>query len=326
VDGSDPENEWRGFHTIAELPQVLNPPSGFMQNCNSTPFTTTDDGNPSLLDFPSYMVEDKHDDKRRAKMSRFLLRRATDLRFEDWQELAYDTTLYWPMTELPRYERAFSSIAEERPELAARVRPYLEHLLDWDFRSSIESTQATLAVEWYERLYGRGYPVETLKPEYLDDMPARFEALVAAADGLSDLYGDWRVPYGDVHRLQRHAPYADRGAVPFDDRQPSLPLAGVRGPLGVAFTVYHTPPTERPERRLQYATTGASYMAVYEFGGDRVKAASYLHYGQSHDPDSPHFFDQAALLSERRFKPAWLYWDDVLAHTVRAYRPGEPAP
>ena len=70
VDGSDPKNEWGPFHPVEELPQVLNPPSGFVQNCNSTPFTTTDDGNPSMKDFPPYMVEDKHDDKRRAKVAR----------------------------------------------------------------------------------------------------------------------------------------------------------------------------------------------------------------------------------------------------------------
>jgi len=54
-----------------------------------------------------------------------------------------------------------------------------------------------------------------------------------------------------------------------------------------------------------------------------VKAASFLHYGQSHNPESPHFFDQARLLSEKRFKPAWFHWDDVIANTRRAYRPGD---
>ncbi|HVS63793.1 MAG TPA: penicillin acylase family protein [Thermoanaerobaculia bacterium] len=323
VDGSDPRMEWGEFHPIGELPQILNPPSGYLQNCNSTPFTTTDVGNPSLLDFPPYMVEDRHDDKRRAKMSRLLLREAEDLTFEDWQALAYDTTLYWPLTEIPRYARLLDGLGATDPELHSEVLPYFRHLEDWDKRSTIASTQATLAVEWYEQLYGRGYPVETLKLEYLFDVPARFRALVEAADRLRELYGDWKVPYGEIHRLQRHSEQTDRAKVPFDDRQPSLPLAGVRGPLGVAFTVYHTPPTEDPNRRLQYATTGASYMAVIEFAKDGVRAASYLHYGQSHDPGSPHFFDQAKLLSERRFKPAWLDWRDVTANTERSYRPGE---
>ncbi len=330
VDGSDPANEWGAFHPVEELPQVFNPPSGFVQNCNSTPFTTTDDGNPSKGDFPPYMVEDKDDDKRRAKVARYLLRQARDITFEDFQALAYDTTLYWPMTEVPVYARHLRALHATHPELAARVAPFLDHLQDWDFRSSLESTQATLAVEWYEQLYGRGYPVETLKPEYTTDMPARFRALERAAQRLEELYGSWKVPYGDVHRIQRHENVADRGDVPFSDAEPSLPLAGVRGPLGVAFTLYHSPPGELPDgtmRRLQYAATGASYMAVYEFGDDedggRTRGASYLHYGQSHRQSSPHFFDQAKLLSERKFKPAWLYWDDVEKHTVRKYHPGQ---
>jgi acyl-homoserine lactone acylase PvdQ len=202
------------------------------------------------------------------------------------------------------------------------VQPYFDHFDGWNYQCTIDSTQASLAVQWYEVLYGRGYPVETLKPEFKSDIPARFDALVAAAGQLKELYGDWKVPYGKIHRLQRHAPYGSAADVPFDDRQPSLPLAGVRGPLGVAFTVYHSPPTELPHRKNQYAATGASYMACYEFG-DKVNAVSYLHYGQSHDPKSPHFFDQAKLLSEQKFKPAWFHWDDVLAHTKQAYHPGE---
>lgn len=323
VDGADPQMEWGRFHSIEELPQVLNPPSGFMQNCNSSPFTTTDDGNPSMQDFPAYMVEDSTDDKRRAKLSRWLLRQANDVTFEDWQAMAYDTTLYWPMTELPRYQRHFEQLEQTHPGLAKRVKPYLDHLMAWDYRSSLDSTQATLAVVWYEQLYGRGYPVETLKPEFINDIPARFEALVQAAEAIESRHGNWMVPYGETHRIQRHAPYASTADVPFDDRQPSMGIAGVRGPLGVAFTIYHTPPTQDPNRHNEYAVTGSSYKAVYEFRPEGVRAASYLHYGQSHDPTSPHFFDQAKLLSERRFKPAWFAWSDVVKHTQRAYRPGE---
>jgi len=322
VDGGNPKNEWGPFHQLEELPQVLNPISGFIQNCNSTPFTTTDDGNPSLKDFPSYMVEDKYDDKRRAKNARHLLRSTNDITFEDFQQIAYDTTLYWAMTEIPAYANHLLRLQKTNPELANEVQPYFDHLTDWDYKSTIESTQATLTVQWYEVLYGRGYPVETLKPEFVADIPARFSALIKAAEQLRELYGDWKVPYGQIHRIQRHAEHSRLETIPFDDRQPSLPLAGVRGPLGVAFTMYHTPPTSLPTRKNQYAVTGASYMACYEFG-DKVRAVSWLHYGQSQNPDSPHFNDQSKLLSEKKFKTAWFHWDDVLAHTEKAYHPGE---
>ncbi len=320
VDGSNPDTEWDGIHPIEELPQILNPISGYVQNCNSSPFTTTDDGNPSMFDFPKYMAEDANDDKRRAKISRYLLRQADDLTIDDLEDLAYDTTLYWPMTELPRYEVWFKELQTTNPDLAERAAPYLHHLLDWDYKSTMDSTQATLCVEWYEKLYGRGYPVEVLKKEYQNDIPARFEALIAAADKLIGLFGTWKVPYGDIHRLQRHAYQSSPGVVPFSDDLPSLPQVGVRGPLGVVFTVYDTESTL--ERKNNYAYVGHSFVQIVEFT-KRVKAKSYLHFGQSGDPDSPHFFDQARLLSEQKFKDAYFYWDDVEKHTVKKYHPGE---
>ena len=63
-------------------------------------------------------------------------------------------------------------------------------------------------------------------------------------------------------------------------------------------------------------------MGVYEFG-DRVKSGTYLHFGQSGDPDSPHFFDQSELLSKQEFKPGWFYMDEIEANLESKYRPGE---
>jgi penicillin amidase len=72
----------------------------------------------------------------------------------------------------------------------------------------------------------------------------------------------------------------------------------------------------------RYAVVGSSYMASIEFG-ERIRTKSLLQYGSSGNPDSPHFFDQAKLLSERKLKDAWFYWDDVLAHAKQSYHPGE---
>jgi penicillin amidase len=181
VDGSDPRTEWKGIHPFDDLPQMLNPTDGYVQNCNSTPFLTADDGNPAASDFPQYMVEDKYRDRRRSQISRKLLREAHDVTFESWQRLAFDTTLYWPTVELPRYKQALTRLEKTHPELAAEVKPYLEHLCDWDCRVTKDSTQATLCAEWYAELYGDRYPAEDLKPQYVEDVSKRFEALVGAA-------------------------------------------------------------------------------------------------------------------------------------------------
>ena len=328
VDGSDPRTEWQGIHPFADLPQVLNPTLGYVQNCNSTPYTTTEDAGPAIGDYPNYMVEDRYDDKRRAKISRLLLREANDVTFERWQELSFDTTIYWALTELPRYRRDLDAVRQTDPELAAKVDPYLAHLIDWNCKGDIDSTQASLCLAWYEELYGFGYPAETLKHQYVSNVAEQFKALVTAAKKLESTFGNWKVPYGQISRLQRHPNVSDFYKIPFSDNVASLPSAGMPGPPGVVFTMYFTPTIFVPPLKTMknhYAVVGTSYIAAVEFG-DRVVSKSLLPYGASGDPKSPHFFDQAELLSKRQLKENLFYWDDVVAGAKRVYHPGEVTP
>jgi hypothetical protein len=94
--------------------------------------------------------------------------------------------------------------------------------------------------------------------------------------------------------------------------------------MGVIFTQYYSVsiPLLRPLKH-KYGLIGATYMGVYEFG-DRVEGATVLHFGQCGNPESPHFFDQAQLLSSGQFKRELFYWDDVLAGAVIGYHPGAP--
>ncbi len=325
VDGSDTRTEWQGIHTIDDLPQVLNPAAGYVQNCNSTPYTTTDEAGPAIGDYPNYMVEDRYDDKRRAKISRLLLREAHDLTLDRLQELAFDSTIYWALSELPHYRAELARLRGSNPELASQVEPYLAHLLEWDCRGSVDSTQATLCIAWYEELYGFGYPAETLKQQYVSNVAEQFKALVAAAQKLKGTFGDWKVPYGQANRLQRHADVSDFYRIPFSDTVPSLPSAGMPGPPGVVFTMYFTPSIYLPPIKTvknHYAVVGSSYMSIVEFG-DRVKSKSLLPYGVSGNPKSPHFFDQAELLSKKQLKDNLFYWEDVVAGAKHVYHPGE---
>ena len=313
VDGSDPRTEWQGYHSIDELPQVLNPKSGFVQNCNSSPFTVTDVGNPSLGDFPRYMAEDQDDDKRRAKISRQILREMHDVTLQDVEHAAFDTTLYWAQVELPRYARALEELKTTDEKLAERVAPYLAHLLEWDYRVTQQSTQAPLCVAWYEELYGGSYPGEILKPAYQGNVPLQLAALVQAAANLQTTYGSWKVPYGEIYRIQRHADVAELVDIPFDDAQPSLPSIGSHGPMGVIFTQYYTPVIQIPfvkSIKKHYGVVGLTYLGVFEFG-DKVRGGTLVQFGESGDPRSPHFFDQAQLLSECKTKPELFDWDEI---------------
>lgn len=95
--------------------------------------------------------------------------------------------------------------------------------------------------------------------------------------------------------------------------------------MGIVFTQYYTPLNRLPwwvTLHKRYGLLGTSYLAIYEFG-DQVRGASLAPFGASGHPDSPHFFDQAPLLSERRLKPELFYWNDVQAAARERYRPGE---
>jgi acyl-homoserine-lactone acylase len=141
---------------------------------------------------------------------------------------------------------------------------------------------------------------------------------------LSDLiktFGDWKVPYGELNRLARSTA---KGKPPFgfplfDDDEPSLSLPAVNGNDGAVFTLYTTP---GKQNRRRYGVAGDTYVSVIEFG-PQPRALSVMTYGESGDPKSPHFNDQAALFVKGQFKPSWFTLDEVKKNAEAAYRPGD---
>jgi acyl-homoserine lactone acylase PvdQ len=304
------------------MPQVINPETGFVQNCNASPFSTTDVGGPYANEYPEYMVGEHNYDNRRSEVSRYHLRDMQDVTFEDWRAKSVDSTMLWPKTRFPAFARELEVLEGTNPELASRVRPYMDHLLDWDFVNTADCTQSTLAQEWYEKLYGGPEPSEKLLPEFRQHPEKKFEALLEAVDRMVKIHGSWKVPYGEVYRIQRHPEVGDFTAMLFlaSDKMPSVPTVAGSGSIGMSYNAYFTPNSERRKRR--YGVVGGSFMAVYEFG-DRIEGESVLQFGTSGDPESPHYFDQAQLYSQKKYKKSWFYWDDVLANAERSYHPGE---
>lgn len=326
VDGSDPATEWLGIHGLDELPQVLNPAAGFLQNCNSTPFAVTDGENPVREKYPSYMIGDADKQTRRSLRSLEMLRGASGLTFENFQQAAFDTEVYWARHELPKYASEVQQLTVIAPDLAKEVRPYLEHLLAWDARITPESTAATLCHAWYEQLYGLRYPGEEMLERYRDKPQEQLEALVRAAERLQRLHGTWQVPYGDLYRSQRIPQLGDLTDARFADNAPSLLSLGGHGPMGVIFTQYYTPSLQLPfviSQKKRYGIVGTSYLAAWEFRSDGVRGASLVPFGTSGDPDSPHFFDQAELLADRKLKPELFTKQQVISGAEYKYHPGE---
>ncbi len=128
--------------------------------------------------------------------------------------------------------------------------------------------------------------------------------------------------------MQRAANVADLIELPFDDREPSQPCVAGPGPMGVIFTQYYSPSLRIPFFRTlkdRYALIGPSYLAVYEFG-PQVRGATVVCFGSSGNPRSPHFQDQAELISQCRLKPELFDWQQIMQAAGEKYQPGEKRP
>ncbi|EED34017.1 penicillin amidase family protein [gamma proteobacterium NOR5-3] len=316
VDGSNPATDWLGLHSIDEIVTVTNPANGWLQNCNSTPFTVAGAFSPDPRDYPVYMAPDA--ENFRGIHAQRVLKDVSDLTLDGLLDLAYDSYLPGFEALIPGLVEAYDAQGDDFPQLA----PAIDALRGWDFRTSKESVPMSLAY-----FYGMQFREDGQNPRGLSKMALinyfgtesphaeRLNVFASALDRLQNDFGDWNIPWGEINRFQRLSGDIN---LAFDDDKPSLPVGLASGDWG-ALASYRA--VRRDTRRI-YGVSGNSFVAVVEFG-DKVRAKSILAGGQSGDPGSPHFYDQAQPYVDRNFKDVAFYRKDVDARAVREYHPGE---
>ena len=319
VDGSNPATDWDGLHTVAECITLLNPSNGWLQNCNSTPFTAAAENSPKRGDYPRYMS--RIPENFRAVHAQRLLENVNDITLDDLITLAYDPELPGFEIIIPGLVKAYEATPSDDEDLKAAI----EILKNWDFKVNAESVAMTLAHFYGINLYRNGKAPDGLSRRGMDylnyfglDAPneERLEIFSLTLAQLKEDFGDWNTAWGEVNRFQR-LDGEIRGN--FDDAKPSLPVGLASGRWG-ALAAYGARTFEGTKKIYGYR--GNSFVAVVEFG-EKVKAKSLLAGGQSGDPKSTHFFDQAQIYADAQFKDVAYYREDVEKRAEETYHPGE---
>lgn len=318
VDGADPRTDWHGLHELSELPQVFNPSIGWIMNTNNWPYSAAGRDSPRRERFPRYM--DTFGENPRGLHATLVLSDHNDFTPDSLNAAAYDSFLPAFARLIPGLVQAYDALNHADPRKARLADP-IEALRRWDYRWSVHSIATTLAALWGDALWDdvKNDPDEETISNY-DRMAEhaspdrKIAALTAVCDRLQHDFGSWRMPWGRVNRYQRlnadivqH--FTDDGdsiAVPFTSaRWGSLASFGAR---------------RYPGTTKYYGTSGNSFVAIVEFG-DKVSARAISIGGESGDPKSLHFADQAARYADGALRSVYFYPADLIGHVEHEYRP-----
>ena len=322
VDGSISATEWKGIHEPDEIVHVENPSQGWIQNCNSSPFSMSGFITINKNRFPAYMAPEGENFRSLRAISE--IEKEKNFTLEKLIAIGYDHYLAIFDSLLPPLFNAYDVLSVADPFHSSLKDP-VTMLRSWNKISSVLSIAATIAIFWASQLLSSDQSIsdrevynqiKQIQSVVKNTSPTqKLEVLNNVLSGLQQIYGSWKIPWGQINRYQRTG-----GAIypTFDDNDESLAVGmapAFFGSLPAFETVWQ-------DTKKQYGVAGNSFTAVVEFG-EKIKARSLVSGGQSFDPRSKHFLDQAQLFINGKFKEVFFYKSAVEKNAERRYHPGE---
>jgi acyl-homoserine lactone acylase PvdQ len=320
VDGSNAATEWHGVMTVDQSPNLLNPASGWLYNANNWPWSAAGASSLKRTDYPSYVDRGTEESARGFHALR-VFDKKKDFTLDGLIAAAYDSYLPAFDVLLPRLLKAYDAAPAANP-LKTKLAEQIKVLRGWDYRWGTNSVPTALAVYWGEEL-GRRVGDEARKAGVTADhymmnsatADEQLQSLAAASDKLAADFGKWNTPWGEINRFQR---LTGDIVQPFNDAGPSIPVGFTSSRWGslASFGARSYKDTKK-----MYGNTGNSFVAVVEFG-DKVRAKAVSAGGESGDPKSKHFKDQAERYSTGSLRDVYFYPEQLTGHTERQYHPG----
>lgn len=324
VDGSDPATDWGKLLTMEESPTLINPASGWVYNTNNWPWSAAGPSSLKQKDYPKYV--DSGTENARGIHAIRLLQNRKDFTLESLNAAAYSTWLPAFETLIPSLVASYEALPandERRATLAESVNL----LRRWDRRWAVESVPTAVAVFWGDELMRRAArPPGTF---WWDDETTVFDwvaanataeqklgALEVALARLTADFGKWQTPWGEINRFQR---ISGNIVHPFDDSKPSIPVGFASGNFGSLASFGARP--YKGSKKI-YGSYGNSFVAVVEFG-KTVRAKAVTAGGESGNPASKHFNDQAERYATGSLREVYFYPSQLKGKTERVYGPGQ---
>jgi acyl-homoserine-lactone acylase len=303
---------------------VVDPPGGWIQNTNDWPYSAAGADSPKREGFPRYM--DAVGESPRGLHAIRVLEGRKDFTLDRLRDAAFDSYLTAFAQLVPALLAAYDSTSDKASLKATLAEP-IAALRAWDYRWAEGSVPTSLAVYWGEALMvlGRGHASSDGLAVYNylatgTTAEQKLGALAAAVGRLTRDFGTWRTPWGEINRFQRlTGDIVQR----FNDAGPSIPVPFTSAQWGslASFGARTYPGTKR-----MYGTSGNSFVAVVEFGKDSVRARAVTAGGESGDPRSRHFGDQAQRYAAGNLRDVYFYPGQLAGHTERVYHPSASHP
>lgn len=294
VASTSSDDLWQGYYSSEEVPTYLNPESGWIQNANDPPYTSTIPVAIKPEDYPPHMAPNAMGF--RPQRSALLIKDAENLSLDEFIALKHDTKSEY-FLKIKEDLRNINSM-----ELDSLTKEALEILLSWDGAFEANSTGPVLFSMFAKELGSKGVfaeewdfkdPLNT--PRKLKDLSHVISSIKIAAEKHQGTYGSLAVSYGDVYHLEvgNHSYAANGGA----------------GSLGIFRTMNYSP----KGNGQFYASHGETYVCATEFG-EEITAKALMSYGNATQPGNPHVGDQLKLFSKKQLRKVLLKREDQLQH------------